>query len=49
MKLSEKIKAAARKSKAKFIGATVLFIIIVVWGVAPFSLLLITMLMKMLT
>ena len=38
MKLSEKIKAAARKSKAKFIGATVLFIIIVVWGVAPFSL-----------
>ena len=38
MKLSDKIKAAARKSKAKFIGATVLFIIIVVWGVAPFSL-----------
>jgi hypothetical protein len=38
MKLGDKIKAAARKSRVKLIGATVLFIIIVVWGVAPFSL-----------
>ena len=37
MKLSEKVKIAAKKSKVKLIGATVLFIIILVWAVAPFS------------
>ena len=37
MKLSEKVKMAAKKSKVKLIGATVLFIIILVWAVAPFS------------
>ena len=38
MKISDRIKGAAKKTKVKLIGATVLFIIIMVWGVAPFSL-----------
>ena len=38
MKLSDKVKMAAKKSKVKLVGATVLFIIIIVWAVAPISL-----------
>ena len=38
MKLSDRIKGAAKKTRVKFVGATVLFIIIMVWGVSPFSL-----------